>query len=835
MEGFRYHYERAFRVHNNVEWSEYSLNYGLFKKRLLHFRQRRGQIKAYLRNSAGGTIPESTLSSIIGPRLHHPDPELSEKEQATSIPNYIPFVDEESSSSADGVPSHVITSPEGQKYEGSEKQYKKRSVLRRISNTERSEVTLYLNNEMDKVSSFYMTVWQHLSQDLEERGPTLHLGNEILELLAHCTLNVIALRQSLIRYDAFVRTYGGTPMLVWYMKKMKKHKNSIKKIMFHEELNALMDTFVRECTFELSDFHSQWDMLKDVLLETEKKEVLASLGQRALRDSFVHALRHYFLLGAIEDRMLTLEPTFLTQRGTSLSAEMQRLSDWRHKPKSFHSTSDVSSSTSSLSMYEKFALALNIISSFFYCMNYYIVEPTSTMYVNALGAPDYFSATLIGMMPLAALSSAVGYAVWTNYAFRPPLIASSLMLMCGNIIYASALKYQSVWIALAGRFMTGLGAPKCIIRRYMADTTPVAMRTSVNAYFALSIAVGSALGPAMAIVLDRFDFFTYLPGYGVIIVNGMTGPGYFMAAVWATYALIIVITFKEPDRAGLEEQRQMEMEQANARMDPIDPSDSTVTSTPHRRKRDDDLSTIFSGDGYDASDQTVRSIPVFTPQTSYWTRLKYFADRITPPVRLCLGLLFAKTFTIESLVSCTSVLTKNRYQWKVSQVGMLGCINGLLVVPLSISVGYLSMYYQDRMLMVWLVSVSCVGIFMLIDVTDLMGTPTESYNEGMMLAVNPARYVAGYFLSYICIQSFEGVIGSSLSKVIPTSLASGTFNSGLLATLVDTLGRATGDLFISLMGWVNLRQLMNLLFIPAFLVLLLCLFTIRKYYDLLAV
>jgi hypothetical protein len=127
------------------------------------------------------------------------------------------------------------------------------------------------------------------------------------------------------------------------------------------------------------------------------------------------------------------------------------------------------------------------------------------------------------MMPIAALSSAVGFAIWTNYGFRPPLIASSLMLMTGNIIYASALKYDSVAIALIGRFITGLGAPKCIIRRYMADTTPLALRTSVNAAFALAIAVGSALGPATAIFLDRFDFIAYIPGYGMFLVNGMTG------------------------------------------------------------------------------------------------------------------------------------------------------------------------------------------------------------------------------------------------------------------------------------------------------------------------
>jgi hypothetical protein len=134
-----------------------------------------------------------------------------------------------------------------------------------------------------------------------------------------------------------------------------------------------------------------------------------------------------------------------------------------------------------------------------------------------------------------------------------------------------------------------------------------------------------------------------------------------------------------------------------------------------------------------------------------------------------------------------------------------------------------------------LLCVGCTGLFLLIDISDLIKTPTSSYNKGHWLAVSPKRYIAGYFLAYLSIQTFEGVIGSTLSKVIPTALASGTVNSGLLATLIDTSGRAWGDIFISLMGYINLRQLMNLLFIPTFVLMLVCLIVIERYRDFLSV
>jgi len=201
-----------------------------------------------------------------------------------------------------------------------------------------------------------------------------------------------------------------------------------------------------------------------------------------------------------------------------------------------------------------------------------------------------------------------------------------------------------------------------------------------------------------------------------------------------------------------------------------------------------------------------------------------------------MALLFAKVFVVEILVSCTSVLSKNRYGWNIQEVGLLGCVNGIFVIPFSILVGRLSMSYQDRFLMVCLLSVGISGLSLLIDYTDLfVDGSSRMYNKNNLWSVGPTQYVIGYFITYLSIQSFEGIIGSTMSKLIPTALATGTFNSGLLATLVDTFGRSCGDIFISLMGFINIRQLMNLLFVPGLLILITCLLVVRRNYDLLAV
>ena len=72
----------------------------------------------------------------------------------------------------------------------------------------------------------------------------------------------------------------------------------------------------------------------------------------------------------------------------------------------------------------------------------------------------------------------------------------------------------------------------------MADATPFSLRTAASAAFAMCTALGAALGPGMAIILDNMNEFTfYLPGLGTQYFNGMTGPGYFMALNWFIYTV----------------------------------------------------------------------------------------------------------------------------------------------------------------------------------------------------------------------------------------------------------------------------------------------------------
>jgi hypothetical protein len=394
-------------------------------------------------------------------------------------------------------------------------------------------------------------------------------------------------------------------------------------------------------------------------------------------------------------------------------------------------------------------LAFNLLSTLFYITNYYIASPSATAYVNALGRNDALSATLIGAMPFAALLTSFPYSWWTNYSFKEPLIFTVVVLGVGNLLYASALKTGSLNMALLGRFLMGFGHQRTINKRFMADTIPATHKTAVSSGFSICQAAGMSLGPGIAIALGLIDV-----EIGPFIFNALTLPGYFMFAVWFIYALFLIVLFRDPKRTGLHELKARENRQRDEAA----------------REREDILEIM----------------PEEPPQETGCGGCALCIEAMSAAIFLVMFLMFSNKFAIEMVISSASTLTKNRYGWGINQVGILGVADGIMVIPLSGLVGWLSHRFEDRTLMNGLLALSALGLALLVDPTDFLRSE-ESYNSAMPFSVGPTQYVIGSLLSFASLQACESIITSQLSKVVPHSLAKGTFNSGLLSTLVGAV------------------------------------------------
>lgn len=69
--------------------------------------------------------------------------------------------------------------------------------------------------------------------------------------------------------------------------------------------------------------------------------------------------------------------------------------------------------------------------------------------------PATLCGVIIGSMPFAALASAFVYSWWSNFSYTAPLLVSTLILVTGNLLYALALYFDSIWLLLLGRFLCG--------------------------------------------------------------------------------------------------------------------------------------------------------------------------------------------------------------------------------------------------------------------------------------------------------------------------------------------------------------------------------------------
>jgi hypothetical protein len=174
-----------------------------------------------------------------------------------------------------------------------------------------------------------------------------------------------------------------------------------------------------------------------------------------------------------------------------------------------------------------------------------------------------------------------------------------------------------------------------------------------------------------------------------------------------------------------------------------------------------------------------------------------------------------KRIALECIVGSTSIITKNRFGWNIKTVGTLHLVNGIIVIPVSIFSGYLSTLYEDRYLAIWFLSITLFGMAFLLDISDYVNhEDSGTYNEGEQMAVGPRRYIAGSLIAFSGIEACESYVASLMSKVVPSPLAEGTFNSGLLATLVATV-RCSHPYFPFILEMYCTRFLLTMFALPS--------------------
>lgn len=101
------------------------------------------------------------------------------------------------------------------------------------------------------------------------------------------------------------------------------------------------------------------------------------------------------------------------------------------------------------------SLLLNLVNTFLYMVNTYIIVPTADDYSMSLGAAATVCGIVIGAMAVAQIFSSVYFSAWSNKSYFRPLVFSSIVLIVGNVMYALAYDLNSLALLLIGRLFCG--------------------------------------------------------------------------------------------------------------------------------------------------------------------------------------------------------------------------------------------------------------------------------------------------------------------------------------------------------------------------------------------
>ncbi|GLT62045.1 hypothetical protein SLA2020_347110 [Shorea laevis] len=440
--------------------------------------------------------------------------------------------------------------------------------------------------------------------------------------------------------------------------------------------------------------------------------------------------------------------------------------------------------------YHFMSLILNLVNTFLYMVNTYIIVPTADDYSLSLGAAATVCGVVIGSMAVAQVFSSVYFSAWSNKSYFRPLLFSTVVLLVGNTLYALAYDLNSLPVLLIGRLFCGLGSARAVNRRYITDCVPHKLRMKASAGFVTASALGMACGPALA-CLFQTDFKIFN-----LTFNEETSPGWFMAVSWLLYLLWLWISFREPPHET-ETQNSLVSPEAIANAGPLvtyamengfmDPLLLNSKAKQHEENEEEE-----SDDGGDDS-------PVKIHKSVTSITLAY--RLLTPTVKVQLFVYFMLKYAMEILLAESSVITSYYFIWSTSRVAIFLACLGLTVLPVNIIVGnYISNWFEERQLLLASEIMVCIGILLSFHVLIPYSVP---------------QYVGSALITFVSAEVLEGVNLSLLSRVMSSRLSKGTYNGGLLSTEAGTLARVIADGTITLSGYLGESWLLNATLLPS--------------------
>ncbi|KAL0331328.1 UNVERIFIED_CONTAM: SPX domain-containing membrane protein [Sesamum angustifolium] len=632
-----------------------------------------------------------------------------------------------------------------------------------------------------------------ISKISELREAYREVGRDLLKLLFFVEMNGIGLRKILKKFDKRF----GYKFTDYYVKTRANHPYSqLQQVFKHVGLGAVVGAISRN----LAD------------LQDRQGSYLSIYDEPALplQDPVVDSLK------AAVDRVTysTNFLDFLGQHALIMHEELPSPVEEHVDDQRYHFMS----------------LLLNLVNTFLYMVNTYIIVPTADDYSMSLGAAATVCGIVIGAMAVAQIFSSVYFSAWSNKSYFRPLVFSSIVLFIGNAMYAMAYDLNSISVLLLGRVFCGLGSARAVNRRYISDCVPLKIRMQASAGFVSASALGMACGPALAGLLQtNFKIFN-------ITFNQDTLPGWVMTVAWLIYLVWLWISFREPahetevnhaptqssadicwaDKSGLYSLRNRKVESGvcqyldfeNSENDKLEKGlvQPLLTSKEHEQGDDGDQECDASEEAPEESRLAANSLGSAYRLLTPSVKIEIDGQKVNN--RLNLVIIHLEEVYDRSVIYGTSRRIKCDHDilfWLDDKhsVDFLACL-GLTVLPINIVVGsYISNMYEDRQILLASEIVVLLGIL---------------FSFHFIVPYSVPQYVCSGLVMFVAAEVLEGVNLSLLSRVMSSRLSRGTYNGGLLSTEAGTLARVIADATITLAGYLGESRLLNITLIPSLVI-----------------
>lgn len=430
--------------------------------------------------------------------------------------------------------------------------------------------------------------------------------------------------------------------------------------------------------------------------------------------------------------------------------------------------------------------------TFVYMLTYYGITPTTYDYNYIMKIPKSLFGLVSALTPFIAAISCFIYNWQTEVHYKKSYIISLICLMLGAFLYTWALTFRSVYVLFAGRILFGYGGGRILTRKFFSREISISHRVYYSALLVGFTGVAMTFGPGLSALLetiidDQLATHTKLKhfkeesadvqdmlvehitgfkiaGMRFARVNYVTGVTTILFLLLLIYCIIFFEdTPERPKNKG-------------------DGSKHDASGSKLRYQISDIKGMHFLPQDKKSSKYSTneRDLKFDAWKNKMSQAKKYFTDAQTYYV--CLFF-----FVIKAIQECIIVESPayivNNYNYSTAISGLIFFLFTFFTLPCALTPSLLKKKFEDRKMLT-------IGVILLLVVMVIKIQFTkELYPFGL--------FVAGSCLTLGLALAVETCCSSIITKVISEKKAQSFVNAGLLAGLIDTLGRVTGSTSIT--------------------------------------